>query len=45
MDKLAAGLQREAIASLQETKKCFDEEGRCFDQKFKEYFFEVSNDR
>ena len=45
MDKLAKGLQNEAIASLQETKKCFDEEGGCFDDKFKAYFFEVSNDR
>ena len=45
MDKLAKGLQNEATASLQETKKCFDEEGGCFDDKFKDYFLEVSNDR
>ena len=45
MNKLAAGLQREAIESLQETKECFDQEGRRFDDEFKKNFFQFSNNR
>ena len=45
IDKLAAGLQREAMASLQETKEYFDQEGGCFDEQFEKDFYEVSNDR
>ena len=45
MDKMAAEFQREAIASLRIIKKCFDRDGRSFDEEFKKYFFLVLNNR
>ncbi|XP_055306245.1 zinc finger protein 613-like isoform X1 [Sitodiplosis mosellana] len=42
MDKMLHGISKEATSSLRDIKKCFDQEGRIFDGKFKKYFFQVS---
>ncbi|XP_055306246.1 zinc finger protein 165-like isoform X2 [Sitodiplosis mosellana] len=43
MDKMLRGILDEATSSLRDIKKCFDKEGRSFDEEFKKYFLQASN--
>lgn len=45
LDTMAAGFHREAMTTLRDAKKCFDQEGRHSDEEFKNYFFQISINR
>ena len=45
MDKMFRGISGEVIAALRDIKNYFDRDGRSFDEEFKKYFFQASNNR
>ena len=43
MDEMLGAFSRQALISLRNIRKCFEKTGRTFNEDFKKYFFEASN--